>query len=525
MGNERKKNLEATIGINYKEMQDNINIGSDLLSLDLDTFTKLDRSHLQGSSLQKHGSAAEAIIENNYNRERILKGSGDRMEMSESAIDPITDLYIKNANGKIVSKAQVKYYKDAKSTMEAISEKNEYNNNDVKYVPKDQLEDKKQSKGVITLAEEAASKARSKAAKCKANGDIEGYNSNIEKAKRYEHTAKTAKADNLIYKQSLDVSKNDFSRYKVMGKKVLLDSNSQGVKSAEKAARITGIISSAQNVKAVIDGDKEIFEAVIDTSKEVATSSAIAYLTTAGGSIAKSGLDATSRQITNKIGETAITKSASQVMKTVGNNIGIIITCSIEVVKSFDRYLDGEIDDLELVLELGEKGTGITASVIGSQLGGVLGEVSGGVLGNFVVPGAGGIIGAKAGFFVGEVVGGMVGYFVGNQLYSAAVQLLTYDNIAAEKRLRLIGFCDYCQDRLNYEKSNLEMAIDIFFENKNVEINEIFNMLDRATLNNNYEGINNELINIGKLFDENFTMQSFEEFNDFIGDESSVLKL
>lgn len=519
MADERDKKYEKTVGASYSEIKKNINIGSELLKADADTFRKLERGHLQGSNLQKHGSAAEALIENDYNRERIIKGSKERMKMSDSAIDPATDLVTKDAHGKTISRAQVKYCADAKSTMEAISKKNEYSDNDVKYVPKEQL------KEVKRLAHEASEKARMKAEKCKASGDIEGYRENIEKAKRYEHTAKTAKAGSLEYDSSKEAAKNDLSRYKVMGKKAALDANAVGIKSAKKAAGVTGVVSGAQNIKAVMDGDKEIFEAVLDTSKDIAKSSAISYVTTAGGSLAKTGLDAASKKISNKATQTALSKGASNVLKKAGNNAGVIITCSIEAVKSFDRYLDGEISGTELVVELGEKGTWISASIVGSQVGGLVLGAAGGIIGNLIVPGAGAVIGAKAGAFVGEIIGGMVGYFVGTQLYSAAVQLLSYDKIKAEKRQRLIEFCSYCNVRLDDERRNLEVSIDKYFKDKNEEINTIFNMLDKATINNNYEDINKSLEDIGRLFDEDFKLQTFDEFDEFMLDDSSVLKL
>ncbi|WP_102401043.1 hypothetical protein [Haloimpatiens massiliensis] len=518
MDTDNKKTQEAIRSSTIASVQENTNIGAKLLDSDYKAFKKLDRDHLQGSAKQKHGGAGEILAEKNYNAEQIKNKSGNRMKMSESGIDPVSDLIICDANDNVISRGQVKYCKDAKSTMEALSEKSEYNKNDVKYVPKGQGEE------VRRLAKESAQKAKEKAKTCKATGDVEGYKKNLQKAKNYEDTAK--KATELgSREEAVKASENDMSRYKVMGKEAFKDANGQGMKSAKVSAGITGVVSGTQNIKAVIDGDKEIFEAIIDTSKDVAMSSAISYVTTAGGSLAKVGLDKTAEQITTKLGTNVVSKGVSQGMKTVSNNVAVAITCSIEAVKSFDKYFSGEISGQELVVELGEKGTGITASLIGSQIGGLIGGVAGGFVGTFVLPGGGTLSGASVGKFVGEAIGGMIGYLVGTQLYSATVKLLSYDKVAAEKRQRIMEFCDYCSMRLNAERKALDNLVNNYLLEKHDGFKKSFNMLDKAVIENDFDCIDEGLTRIARAFDSAFKFKTFDEFDEFMLDENTILKL
>lgn len=516
--NQKLKTKDTSTAVNIASMiqnQDLMNKYSQVISEDISMFQRLKWENLQGSTKQKHGDASEVMAVRNFNKEQILSGSNQRMELSQSKIDPLTDVLIRNGDGQVIHRGQIKFYNSADKTFEALNNP-KYMANDIKYVPADQLED------VIRIAKEKSKMWKAEAKQLRKNGDIEGANRKLEQAKNAEHTAHVTQSTGNTYAESKKSSANKFSRVEVTTKTVLKDANSAGIEGAKSAAALSAGISGATNLKKVIDGEKEISEAVIDTAIDTAKASAMSYAVTYSSTVIQAG----AKQAGTKIGSNAL-----QNLGKSAKGPTLIVTSTIEVSKSVKKFIDGDLDASGLFNELGEKGVGILCAeggaVIGTAAGTAVGATIGGLIGTFTLPGlgtvGGAVFGAKVGAVAGSMIGSMVGYFVGTQIYQSVGKLISlYDG---EKYRRAKALYEAAYERMKQERLVMERQLQEHFTESNQHFINCFKAIEEAALNNNIQAISTNLDAIVNRFGETLQFQTFDEFDDFMMDDSSILKL
>ena len=169
---------------------------------------------------------------------------------------------------------------------------------------------------------------------------------------------------------------------------------------------IGGGISTIQNIVSIIKDEITVDEAISNISKDTVKGTSLSYASGLVGAALKGAM-----QNSNNTYIQTLSKS---------NLPTYIVTTVLEVGKTISKFAQYEIDVTECLTELGEKGTGITASSIGA------------IIGETVIP-------IK---IVGGLIGSMIGYSLSAAFYNDLVHSLRNAKIAREERIQIEYECN-----------------------------------------------------------------------------------
>ena len=281
-------------------------------------------------------------------------------------------------------------------------------------------------------------------------------------------------------------------------------SHRAGLEAAKGAAVISGAISIVQNSIAFAQGDKDLQEALTDTAKTTAKSAGTAYISAAAGSLIKSGLQQSKHAFLRGLAKTSLPALA--------------VTTCIETGKCLKRYIQGEIDEVELLQDLGKTGTGMVAGGLGAALGQIAGKamVAGGfsvTLGQIAIPIP----------VVGAIVGGMIGYTINSLFYTEALNALQGAKESEEHYYRTKAICEAARSQLHaYEqRSRAEFEAQFtdsvrFYQNAFERLNESILSGDRTRFE---RAIQSFADRIGKAL----RYKTFSEFDDAMNSDRTIL--
>jgi hypothetical protein len=214
-------------------------------------------------------------------------------------------------------------------------------------------------------------------------------------------------------------------------------SHRAGVDAAKNGAVIAGSMSLIRNIIDVAKGDKEPDEAALAVVKETAGGAAVSYGTAFAGSALAS--------VMKNAGEVVI-ENGTKVLKpnvyiqALGktNLPGTIVTAALETGKTLCKYFKGEIDGVECLTELGEKGTGMISSAMFATIG------------QFAIPIP----------VVGGLIGGMVGYALSSVCYGQLVDALKDAKLAHEERIRIEAECAEAVAMIRQYRAEMEKMVN-----------------------------------------------------------------
>ena len=196
-----------------------------------------------------------------------------------------------------------------------------------------------------------------------------------------------------------------------------------GLQEAQSSGAAALTMSGIMNAVAVIKGEKDADEAVIDTLKAGGTGAVTGY-------VMSGGLTVLSQRLS---------QSASQLLQSVAksNLPGQIVTAVMVAGNTLKRYASGEIDTEEMIMELGDKGAGFAAGSYGFAVGQVL----------IPIP------------VVGGIVGSMVGYALSGALYGSLRESLSSAKLAHAERIRVERECEEAIAMLKEYRAKMEALI------------------------------------------------------------------
>ena len=162
-------------------------------------------------------------------------------------------------------------------------------------------------------------------------------------------------------------------------KDVVKLSHRAGVEGAKVGAAIGGGISAIQNTVSVIKGDKTPQDALADVTVDTAKATVTSYATNFVGTAVKGAMQNASSTYINALSKT--------------NLPATIVVSVLEVGKTLSRFGSSQIDGVQCLTELGEKGVGMIASSAGAAVGQVLIPIPvvGGLVGGILISTAVGI--------------------------------------------------------------------------------------------------------------------------------------
>lgn len=163
-------------------------------------------------------------------------------------------------------------------------------------------------------------------------------------------------------------------------------SHRAGIEGAKTGAAVGSAISLVVNIFNVAQQKKTLGEAAEDIVVDTAKAAALSYGTAFAGSAIKAGLQQSEKQALRAIAGT----SAPALVVNICLSLGV----------SIKRYVNNEIDEAQLLHEIGEKGAGMLSSGMMAALGQIA----------IPIP------------VVGAAIGGMIGYTLSSMFYQSALE-------------------------------------------------------------------------------------------------------
>ena len=447
---------------------------------------------------QQAGFSAERHFVSKENAENIIKGRDIRYSRSNDvglgndqridvlAVDidgnPIT------VNGQPLWSAQMKFCgkyetpQEIKESSEKLAKElagdkwAKYRGNKV-LVPSEQYEHVKK------YATEEAQKLHEKAAEFRQNGNFEKAELLEQNARKFEQVAEDVQNSGISSKEAMFLREH---AKLATAKYVAETANRAGIEQAKTGAVISATISVSQNIISVIRGEKEIKEALKDTAIDTAKGAGTSYIIGAGGAAIKGVMQTSSNSIFQNLSKT--------------NMPAMIATVSLQVGKSIVRYAKGEINEVELVEELGEKGTGMMAASWGAAIG------------TAIFPG------------VGTVIGGMIGYMTSSTIYKSAIQVLQEERVSIERRNKIHALTEAALEAMNKQRRELSILIDNHYKNRQILFEQSFEMIEKSTESNHLELFTTALNNIALEMGKALQFKDFNEFDTFMRNKNMALE-
>lgn len=426
----------------------------------------------------------KAILNNNSIRTRTTDGIGEtnhqkfdhlKVDENNKAIDD-TGSQMK-FNGKYNTTEEIK--KSSKEIVnKMIGEKWEKYENNPLDVPSEQFEHAQK------YATKQAKELKESAVKYREKGDFEKAKLLEDKAEKYEKAKENLRDSGVKSKEAMEgrVNPNKF-----VAKEVIRDSHNAGIEAAKGTLIFSGAVSSAQNIYSVIWEDKPIDEAISDVTITAGKSSVMAYSVSTVGTAIKSMMHTSKNSVTRALGKT--------------NAPAMMATATIEIGKSLHKYSKGEIDEEELLEELGEKGTGMIAASYGSALGTV------------VLPG------------VGTIIGGMIGYTISSLLYNESLNTLKNARISEERRKVIEKINEESIKQIKIYKEEIKTSSEENYLRREALFGNIFNNIDSCILNNDINQLFNNMNILGEELGVSLQFKTFNEFDEFMNDDETELLL
>lgn len=275
----------------------------------------------------------------------------------------------------------------------------------------------------------------------KSSGNIEKIQKKQEELERIKKTQRDLRKGKLTNKEAINARLHP-ERSTV--KEIAGISHRAGVESAKTGAAIGGGISAIQNTVAVIKGDKEPGEAVLAVAGDTAKAGVVSYATGFVGSAIKGAMQNAPSEYIRALSKT--------------NLPGTIVVSVLEVGKTLGRYAKGELDGVECLTELGEKGTGMLASSAGAAVGQAL----------IPIP------------VVGALVGSMVGYAMASSYYNSLVSVLREAKVAHEERLRIEAECAAAVQAIREYRLQIELAVNNYMQEHMAAFSTAFAEMESA---------------------------------------------
>ena len=201
-----------------------------------------------------------------------------------------------------------------------------------------------------------------------------------------------------------------------------------GIKGAQGAAQYMALMSGANNIVAVVKGEKTAEEALKDTVKDTGVAAASGFVTNGGGAIVAKALGASNNAIVQ-----GLTKSSAP---------AAIITAITVTGDSVARWAKGEITTQECILSIGEKGINFAATGYAMTIGQTL----------IPVP------------VIGAVVGAIIGSAIMNGVQNELTNALEKSEFEHQERLRIITECEQLAKQERKYREELEAYLERYFK-------------------------------------------------------------
>lgn len=229
--------------------------------------------------------------------------------------------------------------------------------------------------------------------------------------------------------------------------------HSAGKMAAQNAMGTAATMSGVMNIVAVINGEKDVKEALIDVAKDTGKATVTGY---AMGN----GLTVVAHSLSNS--------SSKFIQALVKSNVpGKIITAVMATGDTLKRFGNGEITTEECIMEIGEKGLNLATIGYSSAIGQSL----------IPIP------------VVGAAVGALVGSVVTSKCYRALMNTLQSKSYEREERRRITAECEMMAQKIKEYRLQMESYLDAYFQEYQSCFDEAFYEINMGIQMGDADGI------------------------------------
>jgi phage tail tape-measure protein len=251
---------------------------------------------------------------------------------------------------------------------------------------------------------------------------------------------------------------------------------------------------------AVAKGDMEPGEAALMIVKDTGKGAVVSYSTAFAGSQVQALMVKASTKVAED-GTKIITNTALKSLAE-SNLPAQIVTATIEVTKTMKKFFSGEIDGVECLTELGEKGTGMVASAVFAAIG------------QAVIPIP----------VVGGLVGGMVGYALSSAYYNSVLAVLKDAKFTRQERERIEAECAEAIEAIREWRAQFEKLVSKYMIDHIMIFHKAFDDIKEALAIGDIDGFIAGTNTITRKLGKTPQFETFNEF-DTLMQNGSTFKL
>lgn len=265
--------------------------------------------------------------------------------------------------------------------------------------------------------------------------------------------------------------------------------NKAGVQAAKTGVVVGGAFSLIGNSVKFCKGEISIEEAAKNIAKDTATAAGRSYITGAGASLLKAGM-----QNSSKAALRGLSKGSAPAM---------IVSGCIDVGVSAVKFAKGQIDGTEFMVEIGKSASNNLCAGVMASVGQVL----------IPVPVVGGFIGA------------MVGYTISNTFYTALVDSAKEAKLSKREYEQVKKDCEQLRNMILQYQKEMNAYVEQYFNDFKQVMNSSFEQMNYAVVTNDIDAYIQGANNITEYLGGEVQWRNKKEFDDFMNDESKSLIL
>lgn len=414
-----------------------------------------------------HGRMFEIIETTKRNYENKISGNTDYYKTTDSIGNPhaAADILKFDKNGNVIEQIQAKSSRLHTSAAKRLSED--------KYQGMKKWTNEEHVESVKNYSSKVNDKLSEKSEQFAAEGKVDAAEKFSNKASNYSDTAKNIEETKTSYDESVNAAKNP-KTYAL--KEEISAMGTEALHAGLYGALAGGGISLAISI--VKNGVTK--ENLSDAGRGALKGAAVA----GGASIV--------RNVAKKNGIESLTqgKVASALVINVINT-GVLIY----------HYAKGKITLEDMAIELGSNGVG--------TLGGLY---SGAAIGSVAGP-------------VGSIVGSVVGYMMSTQIYQATIHIFKNAKLAEAEAERLKELANEIIPILQNQRKEMENKLKKYFSEHYKIINKSFKNISTGINKNNLSLLSKNLYQLSYAFGTELKFKNFDEFNEFMNNDATVLTL
>lgn len=446
--------------------------------------SKVNPDYEYANLKQQAGFAAEDKYLARENAERIINKENTRVINTDlkgsGSYNEYFDHVIIDKNGNIVSGEQMKFVGNSpKECLNKLASRDyqKYFDADATItVPKDYYEE------ILLEADKTLDSLNNQLKYAEETGNKELQEKLEAQIKKYEKIKSSVKDSGITNKEAMEARLHP----KVSTiKDITKVANKAGLEQAAYGACISGSISIVSNTVALIKGEKDASEAALSVIKDTGTGTVISYTNAFAGSVIKGSLQNSEHEALQVLSKT--------------NFAGSIVTTTVECGKTFARYIKGDIDGVECLEELGQKGT----AHLSSQLFAAIGQAA------IPIPVVGGLMGA------------LIGYTMASACYDQFLGLLKDAKLAKERRYQIQRECDEAIKLIIQYREEINQVVDNYLIDMQSTFNDAFDLAAKAIYQDDIDSFILAANTMSQKLGRKPQFSNFAEFEDMMNSEGS----